>query len=99
MCVSVFCSGGSFLGKVGGHMSEVNLTELRKTLVKGVRMIVAIRRLAMDVGLDRPELADLEREVRAAAGEVYLVEKEMWSEGPRPHVRVAARPDPAEIRG
>lgn len=56
-------------------MYELDLTSLRLTLVKGVRMIVAVRRLAKDVGLDRPELVDLEREVRERAAEVQEAEK------------------------
>ena len=55
-------------------MYELDLSSLRKTLVKGVRMIVAIRMLAKDVDLDGAHLADLEREVRERAGEVQKAE-------------------------
>lgn len=61
-------------GKVGGFVYELDLTSLRRTLVKGVRMVVAIRRLAKDVGLDRLELATLEREVREGAGALQEAE-------------------------
>lgn len=75
MCRLELCSGGSFSGKVGGAVDDLDLTKIRITLVKGVRMIVAIRRLAKDINLDNEQLGNLEREVREAAGEVQRVEK------------------------
>lgn len=74
-------------------MTKINVTELKRVLVKGVRMIVAVRRLARDVELDCPELAELEREVRDAAGEVQKVEKEIWESGDRPHVTADSEPE------
>lgn len=63
-------------------MYELDVVSLRGTLVKGVRMIVAVRRLAKDVGLDGPELEDLEREVRERVGAVLNVEMELERKNP-----------------
>jgi len=43
---------------------------VHSVLIKHVRIVVMIRRLAKDIGKDVPELAQMEREVRAAASEV-----------------------------
>lgn len=56
-------------------MYDLDFVKVNKTLVKGLRMIGAVRRLAKDVGLDVPELALLEREVREAAADVQRAEK------------------------
>lgn len=51
---------------------ELRLESLNVTLCKGIRMIVAIRRLAKDVNLDVQQLFELEKEVRAAAGQIQM---------------------------
>lgn len=48
-----------------------DLVGLHRTLVKGIRMIVMIRRLAKDVKLDCPELKSLEMEYRECSVMVF----------------------------
>lgn len=68
-------------------MGEVNLDALNSTLCKGLRMVVAIRRLAKDVNLDGERLADLEREVRERAGEIQKALQSQIEDGNSPILR------------
>lgn len=51
-------------------MERAMLEDLRFTLGKCAMIVVFIRGVAKEVGLDRVELADLEREIRARLGDV-----------------------------
>lgn len=52
----------------GGNMFEIDLLQVNKCLCKCLRILVAFRRMAKEVSIDYPEFADLEREIREAAG-------------------------------
>lgn len=49
-------------------MFEIDLIQVNKCLCRFLRILVAFRRMAKEVGIDYPEFADLEREIREAAG-------------------------------
>lgn len=51
-------------------MFELDLNKLKRTLCKGVRILVAIRMLAQQIDKDDDGLKALEMEVREASGDV-----------------------------
>lgn len=49
-------------------MFEIDVVMVNKCLCKCLRILVAFRRMTKEVSIDYPEFADLEREIRDAAG-------------------------------
>lgn len=58
-------------------MYEIDLVLLRKTLCKGVRILVAVRMMAKEIDKDSDELHSLERQFRGAAGQCQNAERLM----------------------
>lgn len=55
-------------------MINLDIVLVRAQAVRGVSLVVAIRRLAKPMGLDTDELDSMERQFREAAGELQRVE-------------------------
>jgi len=65
-------------------MIKFDVTSTRVVAVRAVNLVVAVRRYVKPMGLDTQELRDMERDFRAAAGELQRVEKAMAGDENRP---------------
>lgn len=83
----VFCcgsGGGSSLERGVGMMYELDLVKVNRSMVKSVRLIVAVGRMVPKDDELRVMIKDLEREMREAAAECQRVLALVEAEGKRP---------------
>ena len=65
-------------------MYDLDLEKVNKSLVKSVRLCVALRRFFGKDGAEHCEFMDLEREIREAAGECQRVLELIKADAERP---------------
>ena len=65
-------------------MIDFDIQMVRTQMVKAVQVITHFRRLAKEIGYDREELGEMERQFREAAGELQRVEKAAKEDKSRP---------------
>ena len=61
--------------RTGGIMADIDLVKVRSVLLKGLRVMTAVRVLAKETKRDHEGLEDLEREFRECAHQVGLLER------------------------